>query len=106
MTRRRSGDPAAPAGSLIRILLVPVGLTVVGGLVAVNGAAGRARRGDGDAVLHSDLVEVGAHGDLGGLASVRQSDLNPLAADHDRAADGHPPPDGERGGRLWWSGGS
>jgi len=37
---------------------------------------------------------------------VRQADLDPLPADHDRAPDGHPPPDGERGGQLWWSGGS
>ena len=69
-------------------------------------AAGRAGRGDGDAILHGDLIGVGAHGDLGGLASVRQSDLDPLAADHDRAPDGHPPPDGQRGGQLCWPGGS
>jgi hypothetical protein len=32
-------DPAAPGSSLTRILLVPVGLTVVGGLVPFDGPA-------------------------------------------------------------------
>jgi len=68
--------------------------------------AGLAGRGDGDAVLHGDLVDVGVHGDDDGLACGRQSDLDPLAADHDRAPDGHPPPDGKRDGQLWWPGGS
>src|ERR1022692_340639 len=86
MTSAAIGDPPAPAGSLIRILLVPVGLTVVGGLVAVDGAAGLARRGDGNAVLHGDLVGVRLDGDLHGLARVRQPDLDPLPADHDGAA--------------------
>ena len=35
----------------------------------VDGAAGLARCGDGDAVLHGDLVGAGADGDLGGLAA-------------------------------------
>jgi hypothetical protein len=36
---------------------------------------------------------------------VRQADLDALAADHDRATNGYPPPDGERGRQLWWPGG-
>ena len=49
-------------------------------------AAGGAGRGDGHAGLDGDLVGIGFHGDLDGLARVRQADLDPLAADHDRTA--------------------
>jgi len=35
---------------------------------------------------------------------MRQANLDPLPADHDRAPDGHPPPDGEQHGQLWWPG--
>jgi hypothetical protein len=45
-------------------------------------------------------------GDLGGLASVRQADLDPLAADHDRPADGYPPPDLQGLGQSWRLGSS
>jgi hypothetical protein len=68
-------------------------------------AAGEAGCGDGDAVFDGDLVGAGFHGDLGGLARVRQADLDPLPADHDRTADRYPPPDGERAGQLRWPGG-
>ena len=54
--------------------------------MAVDGAAGLARRGEGNAVLH---------GDLGGLARVSQPDLDPLAAEHDGAADRDPSFDDE-----------
>ena len=65
-------------------------------------AAGGAGRGEGDAILDGDLVGVGLDGDLSGLACMRQADLDPLPADHDRAADRDPPPDGERARQLWW----
>jgi hypothetical protein len=90
----------------MRVLLVFGWLTVVGGLVTVDGAAGLAGRGEGEAVFHGDLVGVGLHRDLYGLARMWQSNLDSLAADHDRAPDGHPPPDGERGRWLGWPGGS
>jgi hypothetical protein len=61
--------------------------------VPLDHAAGRAGRADGDAILHGDLGDAGLDGHLGGLASVRQADLDVLAADHDRAADGYPPLD-------------
>jgi len=61
--------------------------------VPPNVTTGGPGRGDGGAVVHADLVGVGADGDLGGFAGVRQADLNPLAADHDRAADRDPPSD-------------
>ncbi len=38
--------------------------------MAPDVAAGSAGRGDGDAGLDGDLVSVGFHGDLGGLAGV------------------------------------
>jgi hypothetical protein len=44
-------------------------------------AAGGTGRGEGQAILDGDLVGVGADGDLGGLACVRQSDLDPLGRD-------------------------
>jgi len=55
--------------------------------VSIDVAAGGAGCGDGDAVLDGDLVGVGFRGDLGGLARVRETHLDPLAADHDCAAD-------------------
>jgi hypothetical protein len=45
-------------------------------------AAGGAERGDGDAGLDGDLVAVGFHGDLGGLAGVGQADLDLLPAEN------------------------
>jgi hypothetical protein len=56
-------------------------------------SAGGAGCGDGDAGFDGDLVGVGLDGDLGSLASMREADLDPLAADHDRAADRYPPLD-------------
>jgi hypothetical protein len=50
-------------------------------------------------------AEGGCRYDVG-LPLPLPADLDPLLADHDRATDGHPPPNGERGGQLWWSGGS
>jgi hypothetical protein len=44
-------------------------------------AAGGTGRGEGQAILDGDLVDVGADGDLGVLACVRQSDLDPLGRD-------------------------
>jgi hypothetical protein len=41
---------------------------------------GSAGRGDGDARLDGDLVGVGFHGDLSGLAGVDQPDLDLLPA--------------------------
>ena len=55
--------------------------------MVVDGAAGLARRGEGKAVFHGDLVGVGLHRDLHGLARMGQPDLDPPATDHDRAAD-------------------
>jgi pimeloyl-ACP methyl ester carboxylesterase len=49
-------------------------------------APGGARRSDRDAGLDGDLAGVGFHGDLRGLACVRQADLDPLAAGHDSPA--------------------
>jgi hypothetical protein len=42
--------------------------------VAVDGPAGRAGRGDGDAVLDGDLVGVGADGDRGGWIGAYRKD--------------------------------
>ena len=76
---------------------MPAAAWVAGSLVPFDVAAGGAGRGEGSSVLDGDLVGVGLDGDLGGLARVREADLDPVPAEHDRAADGHPP-DGERGG--------
>jgi len=51
---------------------------VVRGLVPSDVAADGAGCRDGDAWLDSDLVGVGFHSDLGGLAGVRQADLDLL----------------------------
>jgi hypothetical protein len=72
-------------------------------------AAGGAGRGDGDAGFDGHLVGVGFDGNRDGLACVRQADLDPLAADHDRPAHRDPPGDRERirqPGRLCCSGSS
>ena len=60
--------------------------------------AGLAGRGDGSAAVDADLVGVGLNGYICRLARVRQPDLDPLAAYHDRPADGDPPDHCERFG--------
>src|SRR5215468_2418890 len=69
-------------------------------------AAGCAGGGDGDAVLDGDLVGVGAHGHIRGLAGVGEADLDLLPADHDRPAHRHPAFDDQRLGQPWRVGGS
>jgi hypothetical protein len=73
-------------------------------LVPPDLAAGGARCGEGDAVVHGDLEGVGLDGDVRDLACMWEAYLDPLAADHDRAADGT-----RRrtvsGGQPWWPGG-
>jgi hypothetical protein len=49
-------------------------------------AAGVAGCDDGRRVWHGDVVGVGLDCEIGGLASVREADLDALAADHDGAA--------------------
>jgi hypothetical protein len=44
-----------------------------------------------DVVVHGDLVGIGVDGHVGGLAGVRETDLDALPAGHDRAADRHRP---------------
>jgi hypothetical protein len=56
-------------------------------------AGGLPGRGEGSPVFDCDLADARLNGDLGGLASVRQADLDPLTADHDRATGRYPPPD-------------
>ena len=65
---------------------------IAGCLLAKDGPRGCPGGGYDNAKLDRDLEGAGFDGDLGGLASVRQADLDPLAADHDRPADGYPPP--------------
>jgi len=64
------------------------GSVVVRGFVPLDIAAAGGRRSNGDAGLDGDLVGVGSDADLDGLPRVDQSDLDLLAADHDRSADG------------------
>jgi hypothetical protein len=70
--------------------------------VPLDVAAGLAGRGDGDAVLDGDLVGVGLHGDVCGLARVGQPDLDPLPVNHDGPADRDPSCDGELSGQSGW----
>ena len=67
-------------------------------LVPLDVAAAGPGCGDGDAGLDGDLVAVGSDGDFDGFAGMGQADLDSLAADHDRPADGDPPGDDQRVG--------
>ncbi len=73
---------------------------VAGDFVPPDIAAGGPRCCDSDARLDGDLVGVGFHGDLGGLAGVGQADLDLLPADHDRPAHRDPPCHHQRFGKA------
>ena len=60
----------APSG--LALTIVHAAVWVVGSLVPSDVAAGGTGRGEGKAIFDGDLVGVGADGDLGGLARVRQ----------------------------------
>jgi hypothetical protein len=62
-------------------------------LCAADVAAGGAPGGERQRVVDVDLVGVGVDGDLGGLAGVREADLDALSGDHDGATHQNPAPD-------------
>jgi hypothetical protein len=55
-------------------------------LVPPNVAAGGPWCGECQGVFDGDAVGAGLDGDVGGLAGMREADLDALAADHDGAA--------------------